>query len=114
MCMKELPVETIGIHFTLVDMAKVLYAMGKKEKAQAIIKKVGDSSVEKLEWAYGLKPNHYASAIALVHNQLYNLQEVYFVLSKYDKKLLDVYMPAFQKHNQIYQQSVAMRNNSMR
>ncbi len=112
--LKELPIETIGVHFTLADMAKVLYAMGRDKKAQNIIKKVADKCVENLEWSYGLKPKHYASATLFVNTQLYNLQEILAVLSQYDKKLLDAYVPVFQKHGQLYQQSVAMRNNRMR
>jgi len=113
-CMEELPVKTIPVHFSLVDMAKVLYAIGKKEKARDIIKTVADNSVEYLNWTFGLKPSHYATASMLVNTQLYTMQEVLQVLSQYDTELMDVYVPVFQKHGQYYQQAIAMRNSRNR
>jgi len=113
-CMRELPVKTIPVHFSLVDMAKVLYAMDKKEKARKIIKTVADNSVEYLNWTYNLKPSQYVSASMLVNTQLYTLQEVLSVLSQYDKELLKVYLPIFQKNGQYFQQSMAMRNSRNR
>lgn len=111
--LKELPIETVGIHYTVVDLAQVLYGIGKKEKAQELIEQVADNSIEHLEWAQGLKPNQYASASMLVNTQLFTLQEILTVLSKYDPELMALYLPSFQKHGQLYQQSLAMRNMRM-
>lgn len=108
-CMLELPVKTVPVHYSLIDMAKVLYQIGKKEKAEALIKTVGRNCMEYLNWTGNLKPRQYVSASSLVNQQLYTMQELLSVLSQYDKKLVDVYMPVFQKNAQLYQQSMAMR-----
>jgi len=69
--------------------------------------------LEYLEWAYNLKPSQYASARALVGTNLYTLQEIVTVMEQYDKKNMQPYMQAFQKHAQIYQQASAVSKAGM-
>lgn len=106
--MEELPTRTVPANYSVVDMAKVLYAMGKTEKAKALIQVVANNSIQYLDWAYSFTPRQYRSANVMVNTHLFTLQEIMGVLNQYDKTLFETYMPGFQKHGQLFQQNMSM------
>jgi hypothetical protein len=106
--MEELPTRTVPANYSVVDMAKVLYAMGKTQKAHEMIMQVANNSLQYLEWAYGFSPKQYRAANVMVNTHLFTLQEIMGVLNQYDKDLFESYMPDFQKHGQLFQQNMSM------
>jgi hypothetical protein len=112
-CQKVIPMETVPANYHNVEIAEIYYRLGKPEKALPIIKHCANICLEYLDWAYKLKPDQYLSAGTLVSTQLYTLQQIVQVLESYDKEHLRLYMEAFQKHGQIYQQYSAMRSTNM-
>jgi len=105
-----MPLNTVGANYSTMDMAKLYYKLGKPEKAWPLLEACANQSVEYLEWLYTLKPAQYQSAIVLVNTHLYILQEALTILNQYDKDRVATYMEAFNKHAQLYQQTMAMRN----
>ncbi|NLT03934.1 MAG: DUF2723 domain-containing protein [Bacteroidales bacterium] len=106
--MEELPTSSVPANYSIVDMAKVLYAMGKSQQAKDIIQVVANNSLQYLNWAYGFSPRQYRSANVMVNTHLFTLQEIMSVLNQYDKDLFNAYMPDFQKHGQLFQQNMSM------
>lgn len=105
--MLEMPTTTVPANYAVVDMARVLYAMGKNEKARELIQLVADNNLQYLNWVYGLTPKQYRSASILVNTHLFTLNEIMGVLQQYDEPLLEAYMPDYQKHGQLFQQNMA-------
>lgn len=112
-CLEVMPLETVPANYSNMDMANLYYKLGKPEKGFDLLKKCADNSVEYLEWVYQLKPDQYQSANVLVNTNMYTLQEVVNILNKYDKEKLSLYMDIFQKHAQLYEQTMAMRKAGM-
>jgi tetratricopeptide (TPR) repeat protein len=110
-CQKMIPMNTVPANYHNVDIADVYYRIGKPEKAFPIIQEVARICMENLEWTYNLKPKEYQSASMLVNTNLYTLQQILSLLEQFDKKHVNLYMPAFQKYGQMYQQYSAMRGN---
>lgn len=108
--MKQLPIRTVPANYSIVDMAKLYYLLGKKEKATELITQSAANSIEYLEWAYNLKPKQYQAAQALVNNHLYTLQEIMGILNQFDKERMQQYLPIFQKHGQLFQQSMSRKS----
>jgi len=106
--MEELPTSSVPANYSIVDMAKVLYAMGKTQQAKDMIQVVANNSLQYLNWAYGFSPRQYRSANVMVNTHLFTLQEIMSVLNQYDKDLFNAYMPDFQKHGQLFQQNMSM------
>lgn len=111
-CQKMIPMSTVPANYHNVDIADVYYRMGKPEKAFPIIEEVARICIENLEWTYSLKPKEYQSASMLVNTNLYTLQQILSLLEQYDKTRVNLYMPAFQKYGQVYQQYNAMRGGA--
>jgi len=109
-CMKVIPMNTVAPNYYNVAMAELYYKLGKPKKAYPILKRCADVSLEYLNWTYSLKPVEYNSAKALVNAYLYTMQEILAILSQYDKAKVQLYMQAFQKHGQLYQQYQSYRN----
>jgi len=105
--LKVMPLNTVAPNYSVVDMAKLYYSMGKKDKAYALVQKCAQNSIEYLEWLYKLTPEQYRSAGMLAYTNMYTLQEIISLLNQYDKQHLNKYMGAFQKHAQVYQQLMA-------
>jgi len=76
------------------------------------MKTVARICMENLEWTYSLKPKEYQSASMLVNTNLYTLQQILTLLEQYDKTKVSLYMPAFQKYGQVYQQYSALRGGA--
>jgi hypothetical protein len=112
-CLKVIPMETVPPNYSNIDLAGLYYKIGKNQKGFDVLKKCAQSSIEYLDWAYGLKPDQYASANVMVNTNLFMLQEILNILNVYDKGKVQPYMAAFQKHGQLYQQTMAMRNGGV-
>jgi len=112
-CLKVIPISTVPANYNNVEMAEIYYKLGKPQKALPIMKHCAKINLEYLDWAYKLKPSQYESARALVGTNLYTLQEIVTVMEQHDKKNMQPYMQAFQKHAQIYQQVSAMSKAGM-
>jgi hypothetical protein len=108
--LEEMPLNTVPANYSVVDMAKLYYTIGNKDKGRELIEKCAANSLEYLDWVYALKPAQYQSANILVNTHLYTMNEVMNILNQFDKELMGQYVNAFQKHAQLYQQSMAMRN----
>jgi hypothetical protein len=108
-CQKMIPMSTVSANYHNVDIADIYYRIGKPEKAFPIIQEVARICLQNLEWTYSLKPKEYQSASMLVNTNLYTLQQIISLLEQYDKPHVNLYMPAFQKYGQVYQQYSAMR-----
>jgi hypothetical protein len=108
--LEEMPLNTVPANYSVVDMAKLYYTIGNKEKGHELIEKCAANSLDYLDWAYTLKPAQYQSANILVNTHLYTMQEVMNILNQFDKELMGQYVNDFQKHAQLYQQNMAMRN----
>jgi hypothetical protein len=111
-CEKMIPMSTVPANYHNVDIADVYYRIGKPKKAFAIIQEVAKMCMENLEWTYSLKPKEYQSASMLVNTNLYTLQQILSLLEQFDKPHANLYMPAFQKYGQVYQQYSAMRGRN--
>ena len=111
-CQKMIPMSTVLANYHNVDIADIYYRIGKPEKAFPIIQEVARICLENLEWTYSLKPKEYQSASMLVNTNLYTLQQIITLLEQFDKPHVSLYMPAFQKYGQVYQQYSAMRGGA--
>jgi hypothetical protein len=103
-CEKMIPTATVPANYSSIDLAEAYYEMKRPQKAERLINEAARIAIENLDWTYDLKPSQYRSASELVNSSLFTLQQACTVLEKHDKKLLDKYMPAFQKHGMRYQQ----------
>jgi len=111
-CQKMIPMSTVLANYHNVDIADIYYRIGKPEKAFPIIQEVARICLENLEWTYSLKPKEYQSASMLVNTNLYTLQQIITLLEQFDKPHVSLYLPAFQKYGQVYQQYSAMRGGA--
>ncbi len=109
-CQKMIPMKTVPANYNNIDIADIYYRIGKPEKAYPIIQEVARICMENLEWTYSLKPNEYQSASMLVNTNLYTFQQIISLLEQFDNTKVNLYMPAFQKYGQAYQQYSAMRS----
>jgi len=111
-CQKMIPMSTVQANYHNVDIADIYYRIGKPKKAFPIIQEVARICLENLEWTYSLKPKEYQSASMLVNTNLYTLQQILTILGQFDKTKVNLYMPAFQKYGQVYQQYSVLRGGA--
>ena len=113
-CLEVMPINTIPANYSCVDMAELYYKLGKKDKAFDLIKKCADNSLQYLDWSYQLKPDQYFSANVLVNTHLYTMQEIIRILEQNDPEKSKIYMEPFQKHGNLYQHMMTMRDTKNR
>lgn len=109
-CLEVLPLTTVPVNYSTLDMGQLYYRLGNPEKGLELLKACADNSLEYLNWVSSLEPAQYMSAQMLVNTHLYTLQEALSVFNEFETSQVDAYMNEFQQHAQKYNQFMSMRS----
>jgi tetratricopeptide (TPR) repeat protein len=94
--MEVMPPENVPLDYSAIYIAEYYYALGEKEKAEAIYDVMGQTAVDNLKWFFSLKPRLRASVMIPFEQNMAVLQEVLRQGEQYGATYVDKYKDTFE------------------
>jgi tetratricopeptide (TPR) repeat protein len=96
------PPENIPLDYSGLSTGELYYALGQKEKAEAVFTKIADYSMKNLRWYFRLSPSKFVSIDSDVQHNLAVMNHIMKVAQKYDKEFADKYMDELNNYSIAY------------
>lgn len=103
-CMKMMPKETIPYNFFMVPIAEAYYKLGENEKAENILGQIATTSVQEMNFYFGLKENFYKSVNSDAQQSLSILYRINSTIQQFapDSELATRVKSDFDEYNSIF------------
>lgn len=98
-CLEVIPHQSLPFDYRngAITIAGCYYKLGETQKADEVITRLADKSIEYITWYLTMKEHRWYSVAGSCMNHLYVLSEVTKIMEKYNSELLDTYWETFKQ-----------------
>ena len=102
LAMKVLPPANVPMDYTALSFGKLYYALGQKEKAEAVYDAIATNSMRNINWYFRLNANQLASVMNSLRHDLAVMQEILAVSKEFNPAFGAKYKLEFDTYRAAY------------
>ena len=102
LAMKVLPPANVPMDYTALSFGKLYYALGQKEKAEAVYDAIATNSMRNINWYFRLNANQLASVMNSLRQDLAVMQEILGVSKEFNPAFAAKYKLEFDTYRAAY------------
>ena len=102
LAMKVLPPANVPMDYTALSFGKLYYALGQKEKAEAVYDAIATNSMRNINWYFRLNANQLASVMNSLRQDLAVMQEILAVSKEFNPAFAAKYEFEFDTYRAAY------------
>ena len=100
--MEVLPPENVPLDYSALSMGELYYQLGQNEKAEAILKGVGDDAMRNVNWYFRLRPGQLSSVENDLGHNLAVVQEILRLSKRFNPEFGKLYQEEFDNYRMAY------------
>ena len=101
-CVEVIPANKVTHDWMSLQIGELYYALGQKEKAEAVYESIADNAVRNINWYFRLSPSQLASVARELQNNLATLQDVLRAAKQYNPEFAKKYQEDFDNFRMAY------------
>ena len=100
--MEVLPPENVPLDYSALSIGELYYELGQKEKAEAVLKGIGDDAMRNLNWYFRLRPGQLSSVESDLGHNLAVVQEILRLSKRHNPEFGKQYQEEFDNYRMAY------------
>ena len=101
-CIEVLPHENVPMDYSGLSIGEYYYALGEKEKAEAVMKLIADDAMRNINWFFRLNPHQLASVTRDLQHNLAVMQEILRLSMPHSPEFCKAYQEEFDNYRMAY------------